>query len=107
MDLNSKDKEIQLNDFRETGLMLRHFNDQTVRWGALFITFTITFLSLSVVYFPNIPFWSFIGIGCFSIFAVWVTLVIVERFDTDGEWVDPGDVGMELGIMIINARISD
>jgi len=34
-------------------------------------------------------------------------LVIVERFDTDGEWVDPGDVGMELGLMIINARISD
>jgi hypothetical protein len=34
-------------------------------------------------------------------------LVIVERYDTDGEWVDPGDVGIELGIMIINARISD
>lgn len=34
-------------------------------------------------------------------------LVVVERFDTDGEWVDPGDVGMELGLMIINARISD
>lgn len=34
-------------------------------------------------------------------------LVIVERFDTDGEWVDPGEVGMELGIMIINARISN
>jgi CubicO group peptidase (beta-lactamase class C family) len=32
-------------------------------------------------------------------------LVIVERFDTDGEWVDP-DVGMEIGLMIINARIS-
>ncbi|MBN2030640.1 serine hydrolase [bacterium] len=34
-------------------------------------------------------------------------LVIVERFDTDGVWIDPGEVGMELGIIIINARISD
>jgi len=34
-------------------------------------------------------------------------LVIVERFDTDGDWIDPGEVGMELCIMIINARISD
>jgi hypothetical protein len=34
-------------------------------------------------------------------------LVLVERYDTDGDWVDPGDVGMELGMMIINARISE
>jgi len=34
-------------------------------------------------------------------------LVIVERFDTDGDWIDPGEVGIELGMMIINARISD
>ena len=33
-------------------------------------------------------------------------LVIVERYDTDGSWIDPGDAGMELGLMIINARIS-
>jgi hypothetical protein len=33
-------------------------------------------------------------------------LVIVERFDTDGEWEDP-DVGMELGMMIINARLPE
>ncbi|KAA3662233.1 MAG: class C beta-lactamase-related serine hydrolase [Calditrichaeota bacterium] len=33
-------------------------------------------------------------------------LVLVERYDTDGSWTDPGDAGMELGLMIINARIS-
>lgn len=32
-------------------------------------------------------------------------LVLVERYDTDGSWTDPGDAGMELGLMIINARI--
>ena len=31
-------------------------------------------------------------------------LVIVERYDTDGEWTDPGEVGIEMGIMIVNAR---
>lgn len=34
-------------------------------------------------------------------------LVIVQRYDTDGVWVDPGNAGMELGLMVINARISD
>lgn len=35
-----------------------------------------------------------------------LNLVIVERVDTDAPgWVDPGDAGMELGLMIINARI--
>lgn len=34
-------------------------------------------------------------------------LVIVQRYDTDGEWVDPGDAGMQLGLMVINARISE
>jgi CubicO group peptidase (beta-lactamase class C family) len=33
-------------------------------------------------------------------------LVIVERYDTDGPWTDPGDIGIELGLKIINARIS-
>jgi hypothetical protein len=33
-------------------------------------------------------------------------LVIVERYDTEGVWTDPGDVGMQLGLMIINARVS-
>ncbi len=47
------------------------------------------------------------GIGVHALVIIpELKLVIVERFDTDGEWVDP-DVGMELGMMIINARISD
>jgi hypothetical protein len=33
-------------------------------------------------------------------------LVIVQRYDTDGAWVDPGDVGIELGLMIVNARVT-
>jgi hypothetical protein len=32
-------------------------------------------------------------------------LVLVERYDTDGVWTDPGDAGMELGLMIINAKL--
>ena len=32
-------------------------------------------------------------------------LVLVERYDTDGAWTDPGDAGMELGLMIINAKL--
>ena len=48
------------------------------------------------------------GIGVHALVIVpELKLVVVERFDTDGDWVDPGDVGMELGMMIINARISD
>ena len=31
-------------------------------------------------------------------------LVLVERYDTDGAWTDPGDAGMELGLMIINSK---
>lgn len=33
-------------------------------------------------------------------------LVIVERFDTDGAWVDPGDAGLQLGLMILDARVT-
>ena len=32
-------------------------------------------------------------------------LVLVERYDTDGLWIDPGEAGMQLGLMIINARL--
>ncbi len=32
-------------------------------------------------------------------------LVLVERYDTDGPWVDPGDVGMQIGLMIIQAKL--
>ena len=47
------------------------------------------------------------GVGIHSLVIIpELKLVIVERFDTDGEWVDP-DVGMDLGMMIVNARISD
>lgn len=34
-------------------------------------------------------------------------LVIVELLDTDGEWTDPGEAGMILGLMIINARVTE
>ena len=33
-------------------------------------------------------------------------LVIVQRYDTDNEIVDVGDVGMEIGMMIINSSIN-
>ena len=36
-----------------------------------------------------------------------LNLVIVELYDTDGDWTDPGDAGMALGMMIINARITE
>jgi CubicO group peptidase (beta-lactamase class C family) len=32
-------------------------------------------------------------------------LVIVQRYDTDGEWTDPGEAGLELGLMIINSKL--
>ena len=34
-----------------------------------------------------------------------IKLVIVERYDTDVSWTDPGDAGLELGLMIINAKL--
>ncbi len=34
-------------------------------------------------------------------------LVLVERYDTDGAWTDPGDAGTQLGLMIINSRIPE
>ena len=46
------------------------------------------------------------GIGIHAMIIIpELKLVLVERFDTDGEWEDPGDVGVEIGIMIINSRI--
>ena len=48
------------------------------------------------------------GVGVHALVIVPdLKLVIVQRYDTDGDWTDPGDVGMDLGIMIIDARISD
>ena len=34
-------------------------------------------------------------------------LVLVERLDTDQDWEDPGDAGLELGLMIIDSRIDN
>jgi CubicO group peptidase (beta-lactamase class C family) len=34
-----------------------------------------------------------------------IDLVVVQRYDTEGNWTDPGDIGMQIGAMIINARL--
>lgn len=48
------------------------------------------------------------GIGVHALIIIpELKLVLVQRFDTDGAWVDPGDIGMQMGLMIINARISE
>lgn len=48
------------------------------------------------------------GIGVHALVIIPdLKLVIVERYDTDGNWSDPGEVGMVLGMMIINARITE
>lgn len=46
------------------------------------------------------------GVGVHAVIILpAVKLVIVERVDTDGAtWVDPGEAGMQLGLMIMNAR---
>jgi CubicO group peptidase (beta-lactamase class C family) len=46
------------------------------------------------------------GVGVHALIVLpELKLVIVERVNTDGAWVDPGDAGIELGLMIINGRI--
>lgn len=53
------------------------------------------------------PGWYHTGVGVHIVIVLpELKLVLVERYDTDGVWTDPGDAGMELGLMIINARIS-
>ena len=48
------------------------------------------------------------GVGVHSLVIVpELKLVLVQRYDTDGDWTDPGDVGFEIGRMIVNARISE
>lgn len=48
------------------------------------------------------------GIGVHIVIIVpELKLVLVERYDTDGEWEDPGEVGMTLGLMIINSRLTE
>ena len=45
------------------------------------------------------------GVGVHALIIIPdLKLVIVQRYDTDGEWADPGEVGMTIGIQIINAR---
>jgi hypothetical protein len=36
--------------------------------------------------------------------ALALALVLVEHVDTGGDWADPGNMGMALGTMIIEAR---
>jgi CubicO group peptidase (beta-lactamase class C family) len=46
------------------------------------------------------------GIGVHALIILpELKLVIVERYDTDGSWTDPGDAGLELGLQIIKARL--
>ncbi len=46
------------------------------------------------------------GVGVHALIIVpELNFVLVQRYDTDGEWTDPGDVGMQIGIEIINARM--
>jgi len=48
------------------------------------------------------------GIGVHVVMIIpELKLVIVERYDTDGEWEDPGEVGMNLGLMIVDSRITE
>jgi CubicO group peptidase (beta-lactamase class C family) len=47
-----------------------------------------------------------VGVHALVILPEW-KLVIVERIDTDGPWVDPGEAGMALGMMIAQAREDD
>jgi len=48
------------------------------------------------------------GVGIHAMIVVpGLKLVLVQRYDTDGEWEDPGDIGMQIGFMIINSRIEE
>lgn len=48
------------------------------------------------------------GVGVHALIVLpALQLVIVERLDTDGPWTDPGETGMQLGLMIIKARATD
>jgi CubicO group peptidase (beta-lactamase class C family) len=54
------------------------------------------------------PFYFHTGVGVQVVVIVPdLELVIVELYDTDGDWTDPGDVGIALGMMIVNARITE
>jgi hypothetical protein len=58
-------------------------------------------------YMAGYPGYYHTGVGVHVLAAIpGLDLVLVECCDTDGDWTDPGEVGIEIG-MIINARISD
>ena len=60
------------------------------------------------LYNEGYPFYYHTGVGVQALVIIPdLKLVIVELYDTDGSWTDPGDVGMVLGLMIINARITE
>jgi CubicO group peptidase (beta-lactamase class C family) len=45
------------------------------------------------------------GVGVHALIIIPdLKLVIVQRYDTDGEWTDPGEIGLQIGVQIINAR---
>jgi hypothetical protein len=45
------------------------------------------------------------GVGVHAMIIIpELKLVMVQRYDTDGEWTDPGEVGLEIGVQLINAR---
>ena len=73
-------------------------------YGYMWKTFPEGSLVADLVGYPG---YFHTGVGIHALVIIPdLKLVIVERYDTDGEWEDP-DVGMELGLMIINARLSD
>ncbi len=46
------------------------------------------------------------GVGIHALVIIpELELVVVQRFDTDGEWTDPGDASLTLAYMIIHARL--
>lgn len=46
------------------------------------------------------------GVGIHALVIVpELDFVIVERYDTEGEWEDPGEIGMEIAFMILGCRI--
>jgi CubicO group peptidase (beta-lactamase class C family) len=46
------------------------------------------------------------GIGVHLVMVIpELKLVMVQRYDTDGTWTDPGDAGIQIGLAIINSRL--
>jgi beta-lactamase family protein len=46
------------------------------------------------------------GVGLHALVIIpELKLVVVERYDTDGYYTDPGEIGLEIGMAIINAKM--